>query len=375
MTTDAPNSSPSRAGTEPGTGLVALAARLAEALASEPRLRIPLERLWQLHATVDPGATGGQVRRERLAAALQQLASQGKLRPAAASDGRTPPLPRFVTLQRPDRPRWPPPRNVAWHHRLAFLARASAQASPSQLKAFERINQFLKEGGEQRPIVPVQERSIELFDDEKYLNRLLDSALFRHAEWLLGLLRCYQATAPLAYERIASGDGKPDAGALVAENTATFHSLVRALREQAQARRGTGPVGLVVYGEGRHFDAAAPYLGQLQPPHTPVWYFGDLDAKGLATPQLASQRLLAAGLAPVRPAVSLYRLLLTYGRPRPARRPPPPAAVPGLVEWLPPDLRESVGKVLADGNRLAQEAVGYERLCDVDQWLHAKLLG
>ncbi|SRR6266540_4111067 len=104
MTTDAPDSSPSRAGTEPGTGLVALAARLAEALASEPRLRIPLERLWQLHATVDPGATGGQVRRERLAAALQELASQGKLRPAASSDGRTPPLPRFVTLQRPDRP-------------------------------------------------------------------------------------------------------------------------------------------------------------------------------------------------------------------------------------------------------------------------------
>ncbi|SRR6266540_5585500 len=196
MTTDAPDSSPSRAGTEPGTGLVALAARLAEALASEPRLRIPLERLWQLHATVDPGATGGQVRRERLAAALQELASQGKLRPAASSDGRTPPLPRFVTLQRPDRPRWPPPPNVAWHHRLAFLVRASAQASPSQLKAFERINQFLKEGGEQRPIVPVQERSIELFGDEKHLDRLLDSALFRPAERLLELLRCYQATGP-----------------------------------------------------------------------------------------------------------------------------------------------------------------------------------
>jgi len=64
------------------------------------------------------------------------------------------------------------------------------------LKAFERINQFLKEGGEQRPIVPVQERSIELFGDEKHLDRLLDSALFRPAERLLELLRCYQATGP-----------------------------------------------------------------------------------------------------------------------------------------------------------------------------------
>jgi hypothetical protein len=344
--------------------LAALAARMADALGAEPRRRIRLERLWQVHATADPGAVGGAVRRERLAAALALLAAQGTLRPAATSDRGSPPLPRFVDLTPPTRPGPPPPPSIAWHRDLSWVI--SASLSPAQLRVCERINHFLQAGGADRPVVPVRERSLELFGDEKRLDALLGGALFRDDGRLtLELLRCRQAVAPLAYERVGAGPG-----ALVAENTATFHSLVRVIREH----HGHGPVGLVVFGEGRHFDASAPYLSQLAPPPAPVWYFGDLDTKGLATPQLANHRLAAAGLARVRPAVALYRLLLANGTPAKVDRPPAAAALAGLVAWLPAGLRDSTAKVLA-GHRLAQEAVGYERLRNVDGWLDANLLG
>jgi hypothetical protein len=76
-----------------------------------------------------------------------------------------------------------------------------------------------------------------------------------------------------------------------------------------------------------------------------VWYFADLDARGLlprrqglATQQLANRRLAVAGLVPVRPAVALYRLLLACGTPGEVDRPLAAAALAGLVAWLPVEL-------------------------------------
>ncbi|HEY3036351.1 MAG TPA: hypothetical protein VGJ54_17050, partial [Streptosporangiaceae bacterium] len=86
-----------------------------------------------------------------------------------------------------------------------------------------------------------------------------------------------------------------------------------------------------------------------------------------------NRRLAAAGLAPVRPAAVLYRLLLTHGTPAQVERPPTAVELAGLVAWLPADLREQAASVLAR-ERLAQEAVGYERLRDAAR-LDAALLG
>jgi hypothetical protein len=52
------------------------------------------------------------------------------------------------------------------------------------------VNQLLQTGGADRPVVPVRERSLELFGDE--LGALLGGALFRGDRRLtLELLRCY----------------------------------------------------------------------------------------------------------------------------------------------------------------------------------------
>jgi Protein of unknown function C-terminus (DUF2399) len=353
----------SPAGEPTDSDLAGLADRLAAALVDEARRRVRLERLWQLHALVDPGAVGGPVRRRRLADALELLTAEGTLRPAATNDRRTPPLPRFVDVIPPAQPDPPPPPTIAWHHRLGWVA--TATLSPAQLGICRQVNGFLQADGEDSPVVPMRERSLELFGDEKRLDALLAGALFRTPGRLtLELLRCAPSVAPLAYERVGPGPG-----ALVAENAATFHSLVRVIGDQ----RGAGPVGLVVFGQGRHFDASAHYLGQLTPAPTPVWYFGDLDVKGLAIPQLANQRLAAAGFAPVRPAVALYRLLLTHGIPAPVDQPPAASALAGLVAWLPTELRDPATKLLAN-HRLAQEAVGYQRLRDPAGWLDPALL-
>jgi hypothetical protein len=89
-----------------------------------------MERLWQLHAAADPGAVGGAVRRERLAAALTLLAAHGTLRPAAQERPGTPPLPRFIDLTPPTRLDLLPTPTIVPHHWLAWVI--SAGLSPAQ---------------------------------------------------------------------------------------------------------------------------------------------------------------------------------------------------------------------------------------------------
>jgi hypothetical protein len=67
-------------------------------------------------------------------------------------------------------------------------------------------------------------------------------------------------------------------------------------------------------------------------------------------------------LPPVQPAVDLYTLLFTHGRPRPGQSPPSAERVGELVAWLNPPHREPARTVLRNGDWLAQEAVGLDVL-------------
>jgi diadenosine tetraphosphate (Ap4A) HIT family hydrolase len=242
-------------------------------------------------------------------------------------------------------------REFTWVPELEFLRETRSNIPFDDLRL---LHEFLREGKGDRPIVPVKERSLQIFGDEKRLDVLADSALFRDGRLTIAMLRCEFVAEPLAWKRgPAPASGRP---VIVVENAATWHSYARWNEVTAQ-------FAAVIYGGGNRFIDGVGFLAEifreLGGPRD-VFYFGDLDIAGLAIPQRAGRRALEFGLPQIRPHLWSYRQLL--GLPVSDAAADEWAAVPsGLVDWL-GDLATEAMKVFASGRRIAQERVGWEFL-------------
>ncbi len=329
--------------------MTAAASAAAGRLREWPRRRVKIAELERMLLDAEPDLQFSPERRSRLAALASELAQAGTASlPAAGSWDRSarPALPRFLTLPaRPGGPGLADGSQVAWRAELAWAA--SERFTQSHFEALQAVNAFLRDGGAGRPKVPARERSVQLFGDEKRLDRLQGSMLFAPGRLTLDLLACEQVRTPFVWQRTGPG---PDV--LVLENSHTYHSFARALADAGSA------AGAAVYGAGRHFESSVHFLADLPFPARRVLYFGDLDAAGLQIPASASRSAQAAGLPAVQPAAGLYELLLACGRPAPSSGP----AGPAPAAWLPEHLREPAARLLQAGQRIAQEWAGTEAL-------------
>ena len=254
-------------------------------------------------------------------------------------------LPReSVTTERPDL------RTIPWAPELRFLATTRVCVPLADLK---KLQDFFARGGRERPPVPIKERSLKIFGDEKRLDQLArSSALFGDGRLTPDTLRCLIVPEPLPWTPGPDSSGP----IIIIENAATWHSFCR---WNAECKLFSA----VVYGCGNRFMDSAPYLAEifksLGGPRR-VFYFGDLDPQGLLIPQEASARTQAAGLPPVEPHLWSYRQLLKLGAGcgQPYDGEPPS---PTLCDWL-ADCAEPVRQLFAANQRLAQEHVGWELL-------------
>jgi hypothetical protein len=233
---------------------------------------------------------------------------------------------------------------------LRFLASARIFVPlPDLLK----LQSFLAGGGRAKTLVPIKERSLEVFGDEKRLDQLLrGSTLFGDGRLTLDILRCFVVPEPLPW---APGP-KPEGPVLVIETLATWHSYSRWNAERKV-------FSAVVYGSGNRFVDGVLYLRDIFTSlggARPVLYFGDLDPQGLLIPQVASARAQAAGLPAVSPHLWSYQRLLALGH---SHRQPwegePPSST--LCDWL-ETCAEPARQLFAAGQRSAQERIGWEFL-------------
>jgi len=241
-------------------------------------------------------------------------------------------------------------REFAWEPELAFVRDSRLNLSFVELR---QLNEFFRHGGRERVVVPIKERSLQIFGDEKRLDLLLSSALFRHDRLDEKThFRCEVIGVPLAWKR-----GPSDASAqplLVIENAATWHSYCRWNYDR-------NLFSAVVYGDGNRFADGIRYLAnifdELGGPRR-VLYFGDLDPQGLVIPQEASSRAHSLGLPAVEPHLWSYRQLLELGagHGQPWEGEPPS---PALCDWL-GECAEPTRQLFAAGQRLAQEHIGWE---------------
>ncbi|WP_335990035.1 Wadjet anti-phage system protein JetD domain-containing protein [Glycomyces sp. MUSA5-2] len=328
------------------------AAALHAALdANSTKATVQRDQLIETMGQIFPAVVAAGATRTALAALLDELIESGDLtapRDRRRWDGGRPALPDHIRLRRtaPERTSAP---GVVWRPELAWAA--STALTASQTDHLRAVNRWLRDASasvELREPIPMRERSVEIFGDEKRLEALLPTSLFAPGRLTLTTLCTFRLPVPLAIRRIG---GTPTV--LVAENSDTFHSLHDVLRPDP------GLFGYLAYGGGSAFESAVAdlrHLGQIGR----IFYFGDLDANGLAIPARASVTAQDIGLPPVEPASFLYRNLLTRTPTAGARVERGRAA--DLASWLETDQQSAVQDLLEQGRRLAQEALGRSHL-------------
>ena len=95
-------------------------------------------------------------------------------------------LPReTISAERPDL------RAIPWSPELRFLATIRVFVPLTDLL---KLQEFFARGGRERLFVPIKERSLDMFADEKRLDQLVrGSALFGNGRLTLEALRCFMA--------------------------------------------------------------------------------------------------------------------------------------------------------------------------------------
>lgn len=345
---------------------MAPAAQLLVALQrlSAGRRRVALDDVWRAFRQAVPGYIADSEARIRLAALLADLEDGGQL---SRPRGRKlwdhtidPPLPSWIELNAAPRPS-PPPRDhqqIAWPPPLAFVSTLRRVRNLDELLA---IRTFLASGPDRYPTVPIRERSVEIFGDEKRLDVLSRSSLFAPGRLTLELLRCHEVAPPLVWE---PGPASSPPCILVLENLHTYDSFRRWNRTAAAYRA-------IAYGHGSEFFATVRDLPRLLADldATEALYFGDLDPNGLHIAAAADRWLRDQGLDLV-PATRWYSLLLDRAEGR--RIPGEPTTAASLdLAWLPPPLRERTRALFTAGHRGPQELVGLELLGSVVALLDA----
>jgi len=330
---------------------------VASYVAEQPASRVRIDGLLRHAAAADPTLVGDPTARARLATVLAGLAEMGAIvLPKARSgwDDRTkPPLPLWVG--KPTKPRQarltPVPR--VWPQ--ALEAAAAIATRPDEHQLLDRIATWLRNNPDAEP-VPLEERSLEILNDEKALALETTKRLFATGALTLDLLACYPTPVPFASQHVP---GRGPTRLLVAENNATFHSLLQAARQLSPDVRPDLHIG---WGCGNQFPTSITAATLLDPAPTALYYVGDLDLAGLRIAANAAATAIAHQLPPLQPAVRLYDWLLANGNPRPDRSNTGIADHSDLLAWMPEALREPVSRLLHTRMRIAQETLGLRAL-------------
>ncbi len=255
---------------------------------------------------------------DRLKETLTALAKEGRLRLPKARhiwDRRTG-LPGYVTAVRTaedqtqqarqktladlrNETAWEPTRMVAFAHSLR---------TRRELKRARRINRYLLHRPQRQIRVPHRERALEIFGDEKALDRYVRTGMFG-GRITLEDLDCFYCPEPLPFRSfsldVRQTQGKP---LLVVENANTYWSCFRANDDLHR-------YAAVVYGQG--FTACAAERAsdgleeiRLQVAADGIRYFGDLDPAGIAIPCRINGYREERKMQPMEAEKGLYRALL-----------------------------------------------------------------
>jgi hypothetical protein len=336
--------------------MTALALAMAEAVAAAPRRRVPLATLIAAAAAVDRSGAVAVGWRSQIAAAIEELADAGIVElPRTRWDTTSePPLPAYVTRPPEASPSTDASSPIVWHVELAWAAEldAASRLSDADRRFLSSVNRWLRRRG--TTVVPQRERSLDICGDEKALDKFIFTPLFTPERLTYEMLRCEPCWPPVHQEILGPGPW------LIVENWTTFRSL-------AGAARDCGWTGRLIWGAGNQVGTRLTSLAATsERPEAGLAYFGDIDVAGFRIARMAASRADNLDLGNLAAARALYRLCHDVGTPRTITRQRPADLGRWTEDWLGGTLGLEISRLIADGGRIVQEAIGVELLNTID---------
>lgn len=320
-------------------------------ISTTARKRVPLEDMKRAFLEAHPEVASSPERHAHLLDALRALEEANLIQlPAKGSWERVgnPALPSWVQLVREGAPHERPDyASVPWVPELGFWT----ELKPPAIDAAVAVNDFLLRRRTTLSQVPIKERSLEIFGDEKRLDAMRSGNALFGGRLTLAAIGAFQVPLPLPY-RQADAPGRP---VLVVENHNSFWSF-------GEWNQTSKRYSAVVYGSGHEFRSSGAALGQVLQEVNGVGaeYLGDLDPTGVRIP-LEFNRTLDASRIPVAPASEFYRWLLLNGRRR--DRTDGQEFVGTIAsDWLGAELGAALSAMWEAGQWIPQEALGFEGL-------------
>lgn len=317
--------------------------------------RVPLSALREEFARERPELASSGSFRERLRARLEELEAAGRIIFPAKNGGGwdsvgTPPLPKWV--QRPPRPvaARTDPQVIAWLPAMAF---ARKLRRPDDIRTAIAVNEFLVRKRHELQPVPLRERSLQIFGDEKALDRRCRNGALFNGQLKLETIGALEPPPPLPYESV----GTPGLPLLLLENHHTYWSFSG---WNSQVRKYSA----VVYGAGWAISRCGPALATVmqQTGGAGIEYFGDIDPTGIRIALKLAAQIKNAQLPPLRAANELYTRALQDGVRRPLGRTPSRSQLEEAKTWLPASLHADIEQLYSAGQRIPQESVGLDVL-------------
>jgi hypothetical protein len=188
---------------------------------------------------------------------------------------------------------------------------SSARPKPSGACCWPSSISWPRPAGRRR-VVPLREQSLELLGDEKALDALARGRLFVSGPLSLELLAAARVAPALVESTTSSG---PDV--LLVENYSTYFTLARTLA-------GHGSIGHVIWGAANQVTQFLPQV--VAAPAARIWYFGDLDVRGLEIGAGAAARAARLGLPELAPSCTRCCSSMATRQPLAAGPEPSPGA-------------------------------------------------
>lgn len=317
------------------------------------RTRIPLATVRREFFSLYPDMVGNPNRNALLLDVLRTLETAGLVQlPAPGSWERlgNPPMPNWVQVIRdiPVRER-ADFAAIPWVPELGFWP----ELKPAMLEAARAINDFLLEHRGRIVAVPIKERSLEIFGDEKRLDSMRRGNTLFSGRLPLEVLGALVVPLPLPLKK-ADAPGKP---VLIVENHNSYWSFGQ---WNLKMRR----YAAIVFGSGEAFRSSGRALGDVLEEVNGVGaeYLGDLDPKGIAIP-LEFNAAAEPGSPLIVPAMEFYTWLIEYGvlRERTSEMQAEARRILATT-WLGSTLGGALADLWNEGYWIPQESLGFQAL-------------
>jgi hypothetical protein len=191
---------------------------------------------------------------------------------------------------------------IIWSPELSFLADKRTHTDSHWLV----VDAWLKKTrGMRLSKKPVRERSLEIFGDEKVLDKLMATVPFKQALITLDTLGCYYVPEPIPW--VPGPIGSEANYGVCVENATTYDTLSRFNKE-------AGLWGFVAYGRGNGFASMVEGIIAVMNDygHNKLMYFGDADREGVEIASRGAERLAESGIL-LKLDTRLYSLLIKTG--------------------------------------------------------------